>query len=699
MAYRFASIAACAASTALRSRCLEAKDDSGDDGRFTVFLDIDGVLNSAKTRAEGDAAFPDADTPARHAPDPAMVARLARAIRDGERRTGRGCRLVLSSTWRLRGDALEAAEAALGRAGLGVDAVTPDYSAAGTENLIDGLFNAMDTPNNVVPNEAAGDRVDEIFSVVNRLGLRKRGGVWIVVDDLNLPWRNPRLPRDRFVRTNDALGFTDDKADEAVAKLVCLHTGEPWEGCETWDAKWARSWDAAWALIDNGRGGDAVDDEVPGFAVPRRRLVRFGGDGADFKRSYRELREVGRGGYGRVSVATHAVTMQRRAVKRMTARHPSAHFWLRAPAGAAAWDAAWALVDNEDPDDGWDAYLGFLDNGRGGLRPEPPRPAKPPATVPAEVAALVELDHPHVVKLHEYYVADDGERSSVLILVMEYLGGGTLLERVAASGGGMDGAAAASALKAMLSAVVHGDLKPDNFCYDDDVVKLIDFGMSKDVEAEALETLQAGSLAYTAPETFDAGYGAPSDVWALGCMFFQMVTGELLIEGLCGGEVVTAFGGVKAHAAVREEATHREAATFEAVDADADGVLDADDLRRALAGRGVAAPDDLGDVVRACDVSKSGNLTLNEFTAATMSPRLFTREDLSEAAFAAMDGDGDGVISPADLERLLSDSPTRAAVARAVLAEVGADGGCDRARFDEVVRAASLTAGWRPAAS
>ena len=77
MAYRFASIAACAASTALRSRCLEAKDDSGDDGRFTVFLDIDGVLNSAKTRAEGDAAFPGADTPARHAPDPAMVARLA----------------------------------------------------------------------------------------------------------------------------------------------------------------------------------------------------------------------------------------------------------------------------------------------------------------------------------------------------------------------------------------------------------------------------------------------------------------------------------------------------------------------------------------------------------------------------------------------------------------------------------------------
>ena len=383
MASRFASIAACAASTALRSRCLEAKDDSGDDGRFTVFLDIDGVLNSAKTRAEGDAAFPGADTPARHAPDPAMVARLARAIRDGERRTGRGCRLVLSSTWRLRGDALEAAEAALGRAGLGVDAVTPDYSAAGTENLIDGLFNAMDTPNNVVPNEAAGDRVDEIFSVVNRLGLRKRGGVWIVVDDLNLPWRNPRLPRDRFVRTNDALGFTDDKADEAVAKLVCLHTGEPWEGCETWDARWARSWDAAWALIDNGRGGDAVDDEVPGFAVPRRRLVRFGGDGADFERSYREIREVGRGGYGRVSVATHAVTMQRRAVKRMTARHPRAHFWLRAPAGAAAWDAAWALVDHEDPDDGWDAYLGFLDNGRGGLRPEPPRPAKPPATGPA----------------------------------------------------------------------------------------------------------------------------------------------------------------------------------------------------------------------------------------------------------------------------------------------------------------------------
>ena len=142
-----------------------------------VFVDVDGVLNSAATRAAGDSRCPDAPRTIRHAPDAAMVQHLAHFVRASEAATGRRCTLVLSSTWRLRPDAVEAVEFALARAGLRVDGVTPDYSAAGTSDLIDGLWGSMDAPLNVVPAAKSGDRVDEIFSVVAKTQ-GGRGGCW-----------------------------------------------------------------------------------------------------------------------------------------------------------------------------------------------------------------------------------------------------------------------------------------------------------------------------------------------------------------------------------------------------------------------------------------------------------------------------------------------------------------------------------------
>ena len=115
-----------------------------------------------------------------------------------------------------------------------------------------------------------------------------------------------------------------------------------------------------------------------------------------------------------MAVATHATTWQQRAVKRMHAEHPTAKAFHAASGDAGvAWDRASALLDGRDgveaaDDEDWDRYLPFLDNNRHGIqevtqeedearRPRPRRPAE----VPAEVAALVELDHPHVVKLFE----------------------------------------------------------------------------------------------------------------------------------------------------------------------------------------------------------------------------------------------------------------------------------------------------------
>ena len=114
-------------------------------------------------------------------------------------------------------------------------------------------------------------------------------------------------------------------------------------------------------FLDNGR--QPVEED---FAVPRTRLVRFGGDERDFQRNYRETKTIGRGGYGTVKVATHALTWQQRAVKRMRPDHPTARAFQKASGQAgAAWDRAFAMLDGrtgvEEQGEELDWVEAFLD--------------------------------------------------------------------------------------------------------------------------------------------------------------------------------------------------------------------------------------------------------------------------------------------------------------------------------------------------
>ena len=86
----------------------------------------------------------------------------------------------------------------------------------------------------------------------------------------------------------------------------------------------------------------------------------------------------------------------------------------------------------------------------------------------SEVEALMELDHPNIVRLYEYYRSPDS-----LFLVEEYCSGGTLEHKLDAAGGHFSAEESALALRQMLRAVLcchahglaHRDLKPDNFVY------------------------------------------------------------------------------------------------------------------------------------------------------------------------------------------------------------------------------------------
>jgi serine/threonine-protein kinase TTK/MPS1 len=83
--------------------------------------------------------------------------------------------------------------------------------------------------------------------------------------------------------------------------------------------------------------------------------------------------------------------------------------------------------------------------------------------------------------------------------------------------------------------VIHCDLKPANFVNIDGVLKLIDFGISKELQNDFTHVFLAadkiqGSLYYISPEAVNVQQGGvqlrmASDVWSLGCMLYQMVYG------------------------------------------------------------------------------------------------------------------------------------------------------------------------------
>lgn len=161
-----------------------------------------------------------------------------------------------------------------------------------------------------------------------------------------------------------------------------------------------------------------------------------------------------------------------------------------------------------------------------------------------EAKTISQLQHPHICTLH-----DIGEQDGVRYLVMEYLEGETLEERLRAGPLAVDearriGKEIAEALGAAHNrGVVHRDLKPGNVILTKAGTKVLDFGLAKsfegpipDDELTSLRTLPdaltredaiVGTFPYMAPEQLQGKQvDARTDIWALGCVLYEMVTGE-----------------------------------------------------------------------------------------------------------------------------------------------------------------------------
>ena len=175
-----------------------------------------------------------------------------------------------------------------------------------------------------------------------------------------------------------------------------------------------------------------------------------------------------------------------------------------------------------------------------------------------EARAISSLSHPHICPLY-----DVGHQDGIEYLVMECLEGQTLAQRL--QKGPLPAAQAleyaiqiADALEAAhRQGVIHRDLKPGNIMLTKSGAKLLDFGLSKLRAGEGIAGLSAvvtqttpltsagtivGTLQYMSPEQLESKEAdARTDIFALGAVMYEMVTGEKAFKGQSHASLISAI--------------------------------------------------------------------------------------------------------------------------------------------------------------
>jgi serine/threonine protein kinase len=151
-----------------------------------------------------------------------------------------------------------------------------------------------------------------------------------------------------------------------------------------------------------------------------------------------------------------------------------------------------------------------------------------------EVKMMKKIAQPNIVKYFGLHVPDDSfEGMSVYNVVMEYVPGGSLADKLRSSGAFKIAdivAVTFDILKALeflhSKNIIHRDLKPSNVL-GTDVYKLSDFGICTQIkDLESIPRSFVGTAWYMAPEVImQEAYSFSADIWSLGCLVYELYTG------------------------------------------------------------------------------------------------------------------------------------------------------------------------------
>ncbi|HZM22533.1 MAG TPA: transporter substrate-binding domain-containing protein [Anaerolineales bacterium] len=155
-----------------------------------------------------------------------------------------------------------------------------------------------------------------------------------------------------------------------------------------------------------------------------------------------------------------------------------------------------------------------------------------------EVEVIAHLQHPQIIPVYDF-----GKQDDELYIVMAYMRGLTLAERIDNAPKGLPDKETIRLMDlicegldyAHSKGVVHRDLKPNNILMDENNHPYIaDFGLAKLSEGklELTNTMMTGTAAYMAPEIAQSGKSTKrADIYALGIILFEMLTGRLPFQG------------------------------------------------------------------------------------------------------------------------------------------------------------------------
>ncbi|MEJ7842241.1 MAG: protein kinase, partial [Rubrobacter sp.] len=154
-----------------------------------------------------------------------------------------------------------------------------------------------------------------------------------------------------------------------------------------------------------------------------------------------------------------------------------------------------------------------------------------------EALGVASLSHPNIVQVYDRGVSEDGR----YYIAMEYVPGGTLKDRIVRNGPLSPDTASSVAVQiadalgaAHERGLIHRDVKPQNVLVTaSGDVKVADFGIARAAAADVISRTSAvlGTARYMSPEqAMGQEVGPPSDLYSLGVVLYEMLTGEVPFE-------------------------------------------------------------------------------------------------------------------------------------------------------------------------